>query len=78
MVAKDYKLARKEFVEMIEKSWTWARLNDEEQGRFLALLRKVETRGDLKGTYKERFSICHVIYEGFLEGLGYKPIGWRE
>ena len=59
---------------VIKKSWTWARLTEEERQRFLAM----EFFDHIKGTERTRIEWLHSIYDAYLTALGYKPIGWRE
>ena len=73
---KDKENALKDYLEMIKKSWTWARLTEKETKKFEELL-SLE-RFKLSGSYKQRWSILQNYYAMFLEGCGYKPTGWRE
>lgn len=59
---------------VIKKSWTWARLTEEERQRFLSM----EVFDEIKGNDRTRIEWLHTIYEAYLTALGYKPIGWRE
>ena len=60
--------------EVIKKSWTWAKLTEEEKFNFLYLL----NFDKIKGTAKNRIEVLHLVYHAFLVGLGYQPINWRE
>ena len=62
------------FQNVIKKSWTWARLTEEEQKRFIDM----PVFDNIKGSDKTRMEWLHTIYLSFITGLGYKPIGWRE
>ena len=62
------------FETVIIYSWTWKRLTDEEQYKFLNL----PVWEHIKGTKKQRLEIFNSIYHAFLVGLGYKSSGWRE
>lgn len=62
------------FQNVIKKSWTWQKLTDEEQKRFIDM--NVFDR--IKGNDKTRVEWLNTIYQSFLSALGYKPIGWRE
>lgn len=62
------------FQNVIKKSWTWERLTEEEQKRFIDM--NVFDR--IKGNDKTRVEWLKTIYQSFLSALGYKPIGWRE
>jgi hypothetical protein len=67
-VVEDY------FQNVIKKSWTWERLTEEEQQRFIDM--SVFDR--IKGNDKTRVEWMCTIYHSFLSALGYQPIGWRE
>lgn len=67
-VVEDY------FQNVIKKSWTWNRLTDEEQKRFVDM----NVFDKIKGNDKTRMEWLHTIYHSFLCALGYKAIGWRE
>ena len=62
---------------MIKKSWTWARLTQKEQERFEKEIKDF-SRWTLKGTYKQRWSVLNGVYSVFLGALDYKPLGWRD
>ena len=62
------------FQNVIKKSWTWEKLTEEEQDRFISM--NVFDR--IKGDDQTRVEWLNTIYHTFLYGLGYKPIGWRE
>ncbi len=68
------------FMEMIRKSWTWARLTDDERKRFEDMM--IGNTGMahtcIKGGLRCRWEICNGLYEAFLAALDYKPFGWRE
>ena len=70
--------AKQDYIEMIKQSWTWARLTQEERTKFLELLEHPCSTAVIKGTYKQRWDACEALYHTFLEGLGYKPLEWRE
>ncbi len=62
------------FQNVIKKSWTWQKLTEEEQKRFIDM--NVFDR--IKGNDKTRVEWLNTIYQSFLSALDYKPIGWRE
>ena len=62
------------FQNVIKKSWTWQRLTEEEQKRFIDM----NVFDKIKGNDKTRIEWLNTIYQSFLSALGYKPIGWRE
>lgn len=63
-----------DFMEMISHSWTWNRLTEDEKQRFSNSIYSTK----VKGNYSQRWEVLHGFYSFFLEGVGYKPIGWRE
>lgn len=67
--------ALKDWIAMVKKSWTWAKLTEEEKQEYLELL---NNRDFKKASYNTRYAIFQCCYDAFLIGLGYKPIGWRE
>ena len=62
------------FQNIIKKSWTWQKLTQEEQQRFIDM----DVFDKIKGTDKQRVEWLNTIYTAFLSALDYKPIGWRE
>ena len=62
------------FQNIIKKSWTWEKLTEEEQKRFIDM--NVFDR--INGNDKTRVEWLNTIYFSFLHALGYQPIGWRE
>lgn len=76
---KNKENARRDFVEMIEKSWTYDRMTETEKKDCIQLLLNRNPNA-IKGSYNARLEILHAIYRGFLSGLGYdrNPTTWRE
>ena len=75
MSMKKYSTAVEDyFQEVIKKSWTWARLTEEEQKRFI----NMNVFDRIKGTDKTRVEWLNTIYTAYLIALEYKPFGWRE
>lgn len=68
--------AKSDFLEMIFKSWTWARLTDQEKVKFVDLINN--DNYNISGNYLQRYNAYNFGYFAFLQGLGYKPTGWRE
>lgn len=62
------------FQKVIKKSWTWNRLTEEEQKRFIDM----DVFDKIKGNDKTRVEWLNTIYHSFLSALGYNPFGWRE
>ena len=75
---KNKELAKQEWLEMIEKSWTWARLTEKEREHFKGLLEHPCSSVVIKGNYEQRWEACEALYHTFLEGLGYDPLEWRD
>lgn len=75
---KDKELAKQEYLEMIKKSWTWAKLTEKEKDRFLSLLDNPCSTTIIKGDYDQRWDACEALYHFYLLGLDYDPLNWRE
>ena len=69
--------AIRDFVDMITKSWTWKKMTYEELTKCLQLFLWGNLRAAIKGSYKQRFEICHAIYSAYLAGIGYDGPNWR-
>ena len=63
------------FIVDIKRSWTYAKMTEEEKDRCLKALRDSETA--LKGSARVRWEILCAVYHGFLLGLGYSGALWR-
>ena len=63
-----------DFMRLIKNSWTWSRITADERARFVEVVNTIK----LSGTYDQRHEQLRGAYAGFLAGLNYKPIGWRE
>ena len=75
---KDKNLAKQEYLEMIKQSWTWAKLTEQEKEKFSELLEHPCSAVVIRGNYDQRWEACEALYHTYLEGLGYKPLEWRE
>lgn len=62
------------FQNVIKRSWTWGRLTEEEQKRFIDM----DVFSRIKGNDMTRIEWLNTVYHSFLCALGYEPIGWRE
>ena len=62
------------FQNVIKKSWTWEKLTDEEQKRFI----EMNIFDKIKGSDDTRREWLYTIYQSYIVALGYKPIGRRE
>ena len=80
MSMKNKEEALNDWLTMIRKSWTWNRLTSKEQAKFLTLLENITHRSShpVIGTYRNRWEVLQVVYEGFLDGCGYDGMNWRE
>ena len=70
--------AKQDWLEMISKSWTWARLTENERKAFSSLLEHPCSSAVIRGSYEQRWEACEALYHTYLEGLGYTPLEWRE
>lgn len=70
---KNKELARDHFIDVILHSWTWEKLTPNERSLFWDVLPQ-----NIKGTFQQRYETCNVIYHAYLQGIGYKPVGWRD
>ena len=76
---KDKENAIRDFIQMIEQSRTWARLDYDEKTYFLDFLNNSKMVKDaVKGTYENRWAVLNALYYSFLSGCGYTPLNWRE
>ena len=64
------------FQNVIKKSWTWNRLTEEEQRRFIDM----DVFDIIKGNDKTRVEWLNTIYHSFLCALGFSdnPCTWRD
>ncbi len=67
-----------DFIKMIQASWTYNRMTENEKAKIIETLNHVRTIDALKGTYKQRWNILNAIYGAFLAGIGYDGCTWRE
>lgn len=77
---KNY-LATCYFENIILNSWTYARMTIEEQTRLLMWMYRVFEGKDcyrLTGTAEQRKKQVILLYNTFLQGLGYNGPFWRE
>ena len=75
---KNKENAQADWTDMIIKSWTWAKLTNEEKNKFRGELNKGITQKIISGTYKQRLAILSALYSMFLEGCGYNGGNWRD
>lgn len=79
MEYKENKNALKDYIDMICKSWTYAKMTDSEKKELLELLQNHSAIHEgLKGSYTQRYKILNIFYIGYLGGLGYKDGNFRE
>lgn len=70
--------AKNDFINMIQNSWTYNKLTENEKENLKDIFYDIKTENALKGTYEQRYEILQAIYYSFLKALNYKPINWRE
>lgn len=75
---KNCEAALFDYLQMIQSSWTWARLTDKEQKTIRDQLIEWWDRGKIQGNYDARWNVMQMAYSFFLDGTGYAPCGWRE
>lgn len=75
---KNKENAQADWTNMIIKSWTWAKLTNDEKNKFGDELNKEITQKIISGTYRQRWEILNALYSMFLEGCGYNGCTWRE
>ena len=75
---KNKENAQADWTGMIIKSWTWAKLTNDERNKFGDELNKEATKRIISGTYKQRWEILNALYSMFLEGCGYNGGNWRD
>lgn len=66
------------YKDMINKSWTYDRLTEEEKRKINNILNETRIEKALKGNFKHRWDILQAIYYSFLIGIGYTDFNWRE
>ena len=80
MTQKNKDNAILDFQEMINHSWTWAKLTKEEKAQWFDGLETIThwTNKAVKGTYQDRWNMLQALYHIFLNGVGYTNWNWRE
>ena len=78
MTKQNKENAVNDFVEMIERSWTFDRLTEDERERWVASVKFAVNAGAIVGTYVTRWAILQAMYNCFLQGVGYTSSLWRE
>ena len=63
------------FENVTKKSWTWGKMTDEERDRFVEVLSNWKDK--IKGNARARREQVCMIYDAFLEGIGYTGFMWR-
>lgn len=67
-----------DFMNMIKNSWTFKKMTSKEQAKCFETFYFVNDQKALYGTYKQRWMQLHMIYDAYLNGLGYTDFEWRE
>lgn len=75
---KNKENAIKDFADMIEKSWTYAKFTKKEIENWNKIINFIQNTKEVKGTYEQRWDALHTIYYAYLIGIGYKGWNWRE
>ena len=75
---KNKENAQADWTDRIVKSWTWAKLTNDERNKFADELNKEPTKKTISGTYRQRCEILNALYSMFLEGCGYNGVNWRD
>ena len=75
---KNKENAQTDWTDMIVKSWTWAKLTNDEKNKFGDELNKETTKKIISGAYRQRWKILNALYSMFLEGCGYNGGNWRD
>lgn len=75
---KDKEYVRKDYMEMITKSWTYDRMTSDERKKLGNLFISPQLKNALKGTYKQRWDVLNAMYHSFLIGIGYTDYSWRD
>ena len=74
---KNKEEAKKDFIVMTQKSWTYERMTEEEKIRFDELFSENSVNAALKGSYLIRWRILQAIFSAYLKGIGYTGWQWR-
>ena len=75
---KNKESAQEDWTDKSIKSWTWAKLTDEEKNKFGDELNKASMQKIISGTYRQRWGILSALYSMFLDGCGYSGCNWRD
>ena len=70
--------ATRDYIDAIRKSWTYARMTEDEQKRCEAMIYSNVTQNAVKGAYLQRWDALQAVYSAFLDGIGYDGPFWRE
>lgn len=76
-MSKDKSEAMRDFVNMIQKSWTYDRMTDKERANCIEAIQFCHDTC-LSGTYEQRWKQLQGIYHAFLMGIGYDGYSWRK
>ena len=67
-----------DYQEMIEKSWTWAKLTEDEKEAYLDVIETAIRNHEITGTYEKRWRALNMVYMAFLAGCGNRHGKFRE
>ena len=72
---KNKENAINDFLDIIYKSWTYAKLTDKEKETMHDI---IVCQSHARGSWLQRYQTLNDLYYAYLVGLGYTPTGWRE
>ena len=79
MTEKIKENATQDFLDMIFKSWTWAKMTKEEKDIFIEQINHIRSKEAIKGTYQQRWIVLQALYGMYLQGIGYgNNPKWRD
>ncbi len=70
--------AKRDWLDMIYKSWTWALLTAKERALFEDRLLQVENQERIRGTYTQRWDYLNDLYMIYLDGIGREAMDARQ
>lgn len=70
--------AKRDWLDMIYKSWTWELLTAKERALFEDRLLQVENQERIRGTYKQRWDYLNDLYMIYLDGIGREAMDARQ
>lgn len=74
---KETDLTLIDFIDMIEKSWTYNKMTSDEKKRLNDVFNDIRISKILKYNNKHKWDVLQAIYSSFLQGIGYDNFNWR-